>query len=433
MKNWSGIHQWSPALIAFPTSEEEIVQLVRKARERKISVRTIGSGHSFTPLSVTEETLVCLDDYQGIIAVDKENLQVTVKSGTKLFNLSQALHEHGLALENLGDIDVQSIAGAVSTGTHGTGTAFGNLSTQVTALRFVDGNGKIVSCSETDNPELLLAARLSLGSFGIITEMTLRVVPSYKLDLQIGKARLDDVLERLETYNDACRNFEFYWFPNTPFVMTKELSTTDAPVTRSNAMSYAREMLLENYAFLAICELGYRFSSWNRKLSAFAASTTGNSSKVDWSHRVFSTPRLVRFNEMEYSVPLDAYRSVMKALTKWVNDHNNDVLFPLENRFVKGDDSYLSPAYGRDSAYVAAHVYHKKPYRDYFRELEAIFRDHDGRPHWGKLHTLDVNAVQELYPQFERFSKFRQAHDPRGMFLSPYLSSIFQDARQLHS
>jgi FAD-linked oxidoreductase len=433
MKNWSGIHHWSPAQIAFPTSEEEIVRVVQRARERRIAVRTIGSGHSFTPLSVTEETLVCLDDYRGIVAIDRENMRVTVRSGTKLHQLSEALHEHGLALENLGDIDVQSIAGAVSTGTHGTGTAFGNLSTQVTALRFVDGNGKIVSCSETDNPDLLLAARLSLGSFGIITEMTLRVVPRYKLDLQIGKARLDTVLEQLEVYNGSCRNFEFYWFPNTPYVMTKALRVTDAPVSRITAMSYAREMFLENYAFLAICELGYRFPSWNRRLSAFAASTTGNSSKVDWSHRVFSTPRLVRFNEMEYSVPLEAYRPVMAALTRWVNDHNYDVLFPLENRFVKGDDSYLSPAYGRNSAYVAAHVYHKKPYRSYFRELEAIFRDHDGRPHWGKLHTLDFKTVEQLYPKFDRFSALRHNHDPMGMFLSPYLSSIFQDVSQLQT
>lgn len=393
-----------------------------------MAVRTVGSAHSFTPLSVTEETLVCLDDYRGVLEVDRENLRVRVKSGTKLFELSAALHEHGLALENLGDIDVQSVAGAVSTGTHGTGTAFGNISTQVTALRFVDGNGEIVSCSETDKPELLRAVRLSLGAFGVITEMTLRVVPAYKLALKIAKARLETVLENLEDYHASCRNFEFYWFPNTPYVMTKELTATDAPVSRVTALSYAREMLLENYAFLGICELGYRFPGWNRKLSAFAASTTGNSGKVDWSHRVFSTPRLVRFNEMEYSVPQEAYPSAMRALAKWVNDHNYDVLFPLENRFVRGDDNYLSPAYGRNSAYVAAHVYHKKPYRDYFRELEAIFRHHDGRPHWGKLHTLDFSTIHRVYPEFDRFCALRDMHDPRGMFLSPYLRTLFQDA-----
>ncbi|MTB51052.1 D-arabinono-1,4-lactone oxidase [Lewinella sp. W8] len=432
MKNWSSLQQWTPTKIAYPGSEEAIVRLVRDAREQKMAVRTIGSGHSFTALCVTEEILVSLDKYQGVIAVDKENMEVSVRSGTKLFHLSQLLHQHGLALENLGDIDVQSIAGAVSTGTHGTGTAFGNLSTQVTALRFVDGNGNVVSCSVRENPELLRAARLSLGALGIITELTLRVVPSYKLSLQVEKARLDDVLEKLEEYEGGCRNFEFYWFPNTPFVMTKELRETGEAVTRNSVFTYAREMMLENYAFLAVCELGYRFPSWNRKLSAFAASTTGSSRKVDWSHRVFSTPRLVRFNEMEYSVPMEAYRSVMEALTRWVNKYNYDVLFPLENRFVRADDNYLSPAYGRNSAYVAAHVYHKKPHQDYFRELEAIFRDHDGRPHWGKLHTLDYPALHDAYPEFDRFCSLRQLHDPRGMFLSPYLRSLFQNVRQVH-
>jgi len=425
MKNWSRHLEWHPAVIEYPQSEDEVIKVVQRAITDRKTIRIIGSGHSFMPLSSTNQVLVSLDQYQGILAIDKEKNWVTVKAGTKLNYLNELLAKEGLALENMGDIDVQSIAGATGTGTHGTGTAFVNLSTQIRQIKFVNGLGELVTCSENTLPEVFKAAQISLGTLGIITELTLQCVPAYTLALEIGKDTLEHLLEQYEAINATNRNFEFYWFPNTPYVMTKKSNITNAPPDRSSFKDYLQEILLENYAFLAICEASYRFPSLTHRLSRFAASTIDNHKKINESHKVFSTTRMVRFNEMEYNIPVVAYKEVKKELTNWINKNNYEVLFPIENRFVKGDDIYLSPAYQRDSAYIAVHVYHKKDFKKYFSNLEAIFRAHEGRPHWGKINSLKAADVAKLYPKFEAFDTIRATHDPHQLFLSPYLKSLF--------
>ena len=227
MKNWSGYIRWQPAEILKPSSEEEIQHIILRAAREGKKVRTIGSGHSFVPLSETDQILVSLDEYQGLLSIDPETHQVRVKAGTKLFALNETLYTHGLALENLGDIDVQSIAGAISTGTHGTGTAFGNISTQVTALTLINGEGKRITCSPSDKPALFKAAQVSLGALGIITEVSLQCVPAYTLDLRIDQGSLHEVLAQYEELNAQNRNFEFYWFPHTEKVMTKLTNLTE--------------------------------------------------------------------------------------------------------------------------------------------------------------------------------------------------------------
>ncbi len=424
MKNWSGYHQWNPLQIFKPKAENEITQIVQKAIQENKKIRLIGSGHSFTPLSKTDDFLVSLDDFQGIISIDKSNKQVTVKAGTKLNHLNKLLDKEGLALENLGDIDVQSIAGAISTGTHGTGINFGNLCTQVRKLKFVNGKGEIITCSLDKNPETFKAAVLSLGTMGILTEITLQCVSKYNLQLFVRKKTLDEVLQNLNEYNSKFRHFEFYWFPNTDYVMTKELNVTKKEADKSSFGEYVQEMLLENYAFKVICEMSYRFPSTTRSVSKFAANTISDFQKIKQSFKVFSTSRIVRFNEMEYNVPAEAYQDVIKDLTNWINKNNKDVMFPIENRFVQKDDIYLSPAYQRDSAYISVHVYNKKDFTAYFKALEEIFTAYHGRPHWGKMHTRRAEHFAQLYPKFEEFNSIRAEHDPNEMFLSPYMKSI---------
>ena len=425
MKNWSGYLKWTPSNVYLPNTEEEIKQVVLKALNEKKKVRIIGSGHSFTPLSLTDDFLISLDNYQGIIHIDKEKLTATVKAGTKLHLLNELLFEQGLAMPNMGDINQQSIAGAISTGTHGTGTAFGNISTQISKIKFANGKGEIVSCSETDKPELFKAAQVSLGSFGIITEITLKCVPTYKLELVIKKAKLDTVLQTYQELNEQYRNFEFYWFPNTPYVMLKLVNLTDDVPDKSTFSNYVQEMLLENYTFKIACEVSKMFPSLTRKISGIAADTIGKHRKVNHSHKVFITPRLVRFNEMEYNIPVEAYKEVKRDIVNWINKNNTTVLFPLENRFVQGDDIYLSPAYKRDSAYIAAHVYNKKEPTKYFKALEEIFSAYNGRPHWGKMNTLTYELAQKKYPMFDTFTKLRAEQDPDQTFLSDYLKTLF--------
>jgi len=405
MKNWSGRVSWQPSEILTPSTEEGIVNAVRSAYTNGKNVRMIGSGHSFMPLSATNDILISLDKYQGLISVDKELEQVTVKAGT--------------------DINVQSIAGAISTGTHGTGVEFGNMSTQVTGIRFVNGKGELHSASTNNNPELLKALQVSLGILGVITEITIQCVPSFTLALEVERLLLEDVMPRLDQLNKNNRNFEFYWFPNTPYVMTKKCNISNHPGEPTSRSEYFHEMILENYAFKLLLEVSKLLPSLTNKLSTLSAKTITGLKKIRASHQVFSTPRLVKFNEMEYNVSLEVFDDVMKDITSWVNKNNKDILFPMENRFVRGDDIYLSPAYGRKSAYMSAHVYSKKDFRPYFRGLEEIFRAYNGRPHWGKINTLTTKDFRRLYPKFEEFETIRLQHDPEEVFLSPYLKSIF--------
>jgi FAD-linked oxidoreductase len=424
-KNWSGNVQWDPATIAFPETEKAIQQLVLQALRDKRNIRMIGTGHSFTPLSQTSDVLLSLDNYQGLVSVDKTTHQVRVRAGTKLHRLGELLFEQGLAMENMGDVDRQSIAGTISTGTHGTGMAFGTISTQVKAIRLVNGLGEIVECSEQQHASLFKAAQVSLGALGIITEMTLQCVPAYKLELVNEKKKLAEVLKNYSEINAANRNFEFYWFPHTEYVLTKTSNLANEKPNKAGLSAFFQEYLLENMAFKLLCEYAYRFPAKNKWVSNFSAQVVGSSRKVYRSHKVYATPRLVKFNEMEYNVPLNAYEEVMGEVVKCIEQNNFPVHFPIENRFVRKDDIYLSPAYGRDSAYIACHVYYKKPYQAYFQALENIFKAYEGRPHWGKIHTLEFDELEKRYPRFNDFLQHRQQQDPHQLFLSPYLQKLF--------
>ncbi len=424
MKNWSGNLHWKPAEIAFPKTETAIQELVRKALKERRQIRLIGSGHSFTPLSATEDLLISLDDYQGLIRIDEERQQATVKAGTKLSRLGALLFERGLAMENMGDIDRQSIAGTISTGTHGTGLSFGTISTQVRAIRMINGLGEIIECSENERTDLFKAAQVSLGALGIITQITLQCIPRYKLELINEKKRLSEILDQYAKLIQNNRNFEFYWFPQTDYVMTKTSNLANGKADKAGFSSFVQEYLLENLAFKLLCEYAWRFPSKNKWVSGFSAKAVGYSRKVYYSHKVYATPRLVRFNEMEYNVPLEDYEAVMNAIVGCISRNNFPVHFPIENRFVKKDDIFLSPAYGRDSAYIACHVYARKPYETYFKALEEIFKSFDGRPHWGKIHTLKSVDLRERYPKFGDFLVHRASQDPEELFLSPYLKHL---------
>ena len=424
MKNWSGLEKWNPAEILFPESEEAVQQIVKSALDKKQKIRIIGSGHSFTKLCVTNDILISLDKYQGLVQVDKSSNQATIKGGTKLKKLGELLHVEGLAMENLGDIDAQSIAGTISTGTHGTGANFGTISTQVRAIRLVNGLGEIVECSTEENVELFKAAQVSLGTLGIITQITLQCMPSYKLKMVYEKSNLTEVLKNYKTINQTTRNFELYWMPYTDTVLTKKANITNEEVDKIGIGSFFQEYILENLGFKIFCELANVFPSKNKWVSEVSAKTLSTVVKRAYSHNIYATVRAVKFNEMEYNIPVEAYEEVMKEVQRSFEENEFQVHFPIENRFVKGDDIYLSPAFGRDSAYIACHVYSKKKHEAYFQKMEDIFKAHDGRPHWGKLHTRNANELLDLYPKMSDFLKHRAEQDPEQIFISPYLKTL---------
>lgn len=423
-QNWSASVKSAPGELARPDSLEELAKLVGIYAREGRHVRVVGAGHSFTPLVQTNDVLMSLDNMQGIESFDPEKKLVTIWGGTRLHRLGDDLLARGVAQENLGDIDVQSIAGAISTGTHGTGIHFGTIATQVAGLTLVTGNGEILECSEEKNPDIFKAAQTSFGALGIIAKVTLRVVPAKRLHYKGHRERLSSVLANLERYKQENSHFEFFWFPNTDWVQAKFINETDEPATKTNFLGTLNKIVLENWVYWVIseaCRLAPAFSATASKISAAGVASID---EIDYSHRLFATPRMVRFQEMEYNLPAEHLPAVLEQVRATIKEHRINVHFPVECRFVRGDDIWLSPAYQRDSAYIAVHMYKGMPYTAYFRHAEAIYQNYQGRPHWGKMHTLDHRKFAQLYPHWQDFLRIRQQLDPQGTFLNDYLREM---------
>jgi FAD/FMN-containing dehydrogenase len=282
--NWSGSVTARPESIRNPATLDEIVGIVREARARGTKVRVVGAGHSFTPLVETDGVLISLERYAGLESVDHVTHQATVRAGTTIKALSQALHSHGLAQENLGDIDVQSIAGAISTGTHGTGIALGSLSTQVVGLTLVNGVGEVVRCSEQQHRELFKAAQVSLGALGIITLVTLRLVPAYRLDYTWVREPLSATLERLDQERDANRHFEFFWFPYSTWALVKRMNTTQAPADTNSVLRQVNDLVIENGVFWLLSEIARRFPSTSAQVARLCGALISGGHDVNHSH-----------------------------------------------------------------------------------------------------------------------------------------------------
>jgi len=406
----------------------DIIAIVRECRERGCGLRVVGAGHSFTPLAWTDGVLISLDRNAGLEHVDPAAAQATVRAGTQIKVLGELLFAHGLGQANLGDIDVQSIAGAISTGTHGSGATLGSISTQVVALTLVTAAGELLECSETHHREIFKAAQVSLGALGIITSVTLQLLPAYRLDYTWRRETLDECLSNIADYWRENRNFEFFWLPYSDGALTKRMNITDAPAREKNVLRQFNELVLENGVFWAFSELCRRFPAASPRVSVLLSKLISGGRDVNYSHKIFATPRLVKFQEMEYSLPAENLTAALRALDACIRRQRFLVHFPVECRFVRADDIYLSPASGRDSAYIAVHMYKGMQYRAYFDAAEAILRAYGGRPHWGKMHTLTAHELRPLYPRWDDFSAVRRQLDPEGLFLNAYLRTLLGEA-----
>ena len=428
--NWSSSVKATPHQILYPENEADVQAMVRKAQEQGQKIRVVGAGHSFTPLVKTDSLIISLDKLSGIISVDKEKGQAVVWAGTRLKELGELLHQQGLAMENLGDIDVQSIAGALSTGTHGCGITFGVLATQMVSCTIVTANGELLELDEKKDPERFKAAQVSLGTLGIITRMGLRLSPAYKLKYNSKKETFDHVLENLEDYKNNNRNFEFYWFPYSETAQTKVMNVTDEAPKGNGFGSWLNDIVLENGLFWVISRISRHIPGTFRAMSRLSAWGVSASSNTAWSHNVFATKRLVRFQEMEYNLPTENFIPALREVKEAMETFNFKVHFPLECRFVKGDDIWLSPAYRRDSAYIAVHSYKGMPHQEYFGAMEAIFKKYNGRPHWGKMHNRTAADLKQLYPKWEDFQQLRRELDPTGLFLNEYMKELFGEVHR---
>jgi L-gulono-1,4-lactone dehydrogenase len=435
-RNWAGTATATPARWCRPRSEAEISTAVKDAASAGLQVRALGSGHSFTAAAATSGVALDLSQWTGITAADTRTGLVTVRSGTTLHALNAELGGFGLAMANLGDIDAQTLAGALSTGTHGTGARLGGLATQVEALELVLADGSVVSCSATSRPELFAAARIGLGALGVITTVTLRCVPSFTLLADERPVPVEEVLEQFDTLAAANDHFEFYWFPYGRKALVKRNNrlSPGGPGVAHPMPGWRRLWefeVMENAAFGTLCRIGRARPRLIPALNRFSSAALSSRSYTDLSHRVFVTPRRVRFAESEYAVPRESLGQVIAELRRAVPCLRDPVMFPVEVRVAAADDIWLSTAYGRESAYVAIHQYAGLPYRAYFDRFESIVAEVAGRPHWGKLHSLDAERLRPLYPRYDEFRRVRAEVDPEARFANPYLTRVLGNTHDL--
>jgi L-gulonolactone oxidase len=387
-------------------------------------VKAVGAGHSFTGAALTDGRLLRLDRYKRILRTDSERRTVTVQAGISIAELNRELDALGLALPNLGDIDRQSISGAIATSTHGTGASFRSIAQQVIGMRMVVGDGSVVECSQEAESEPLRTARVGVGALGLVSTVTLQCVPAFTLRAIEQPMRLDEVLEALDELVDANEHFEFYYVPHTRWCFTKQ-NNRDAgtPAPRARWREFFDDVVVQNLAFGALCHIAKLRPSLIPRL-AKAIPSSVRTEYTDKSFKVFTSPRWVPFYEMEYAIPREAAIEALTRVRSLIDTSGLLTIFPIEVRFLAGDDIPLSTAYGRDTCYIAVHVYQGMHYQQYFKGFEEIMNDYDGRPHWGKLHFQTGASLAPRYPEWDTFQRVRSRLDPEGRFSNDYTERV---------
>ncbi len=417
-RNWSGAQSCRPASRVGPASEQALADWMAKVRG---TIRPVGAGHSFSPLVPTDDHIVSIDRLSGLICHDAAAHTADLWAGTRLGTVGEALLSVGQGLLNLSDIDYQTLGGALATATHGTGAGLGAMSTQIAALRLVTPAGEIIDCSRRQSPELFRAACVSLGAFGVITRFRLQNRPAYKLRERNWLEKTESLLERADELKAGHRHFEMMPLLHSDYALAITADETDDDFTaapQDDDSGFVKLMArLDQY--------GRDLPALRRGLMNLVAARVSFEDRVGWSHRILANVRNVRWNEMEYQVPAEAGPACLREILRTVHDRRLHAWFPLEYRYVRGDDLYLSPFHGRDSCSISVHQSHDLDYHAYFGEIEKIFWKYDGRPHWGKLHTLNHRTLSRLYPHWDAALAARERVDPAGRMLNAHLRSVF--------
>lgn len=423
--NWAGDQSCRPRRIVRPRSREELAEAIAAAAAAGERVRVAGSGHSFTEAALSDGTLLRLEALSGVLDADRNSGLVRVGGGTVLADLNEELAGIGLAMENLGDIDRQTIAGAISTGTHGTGARLRSVSAQVEGLELVLGDGSVRHLGATTDAELLRAARVGVGALGAISAVTLRCVPAFDLARVDAPHRREEVLDSFQQRASEHDHFELFTFPYSDLALVLERNRLrGAPRPRGRLAAYLNDVVLENWALEALAATGKAVPRLIPALSRLAGRLASGSRTSDRSDRVFANERRVRFTEMEYALPREHGPEAARRVIEWVRANRYPVFFPIEMRVSAGEDASLSMAHGRETAYVAVHQYRGMEWRPYFEAVEAIMDDYGGRPHWGKRHFQTAATLAPRYPAWEEFQRARDTLDPQRVFTNAYTDRV---------
>ncbi|WP_412076484.1 D-arabinono-1,4-lactone oxidase [Streptomyces xanthophaeus] len=424
-RNWAGNVTATPARTVTPRSVGELQEAVRRAAEQGLRVKAVGTGHSFTAAAATDGVLVRPQALSGIREIDRAAGTVTVAAGTVLKDLNLALAAEGLSLTNMGDIMEQTVAGATSTGTHGTGRDSASIAAQIRGLELVTADGQLLKCSEKENPEVFAAARVGIGALGIVTSLTFAVEPVFFLTAREEPMGFDRVTAEFDQHFAENEHFEFYWFPHTGNCNTKRNNRSQGPAAPPSAVSaWIEDELLSNGVFQAANSLGRAVPAAIPSIARIASRALSARTYTDIPYKVFTSPRRVRFVEMEYALPRERVVEALRELKAMVDRSGLRISFPVEVRTAPADDIALSTASGRETAYIAVHMYRGTPYQAYFTAAERIFTEYGGRPHWGKVHTRDAEYFEQVYPRFGEFTALRDRLDPDRLFGNDYLRRV---------
>ena len=436
--NWAGNQSCSPRDLIRPAGRAELSELVATATQAGRKVAVAGSGHSFTGAALSDDLLLDVSSIAGVIEVDLPSGRVKVGGGTVLADLNRALDSLGLAMANLGDIDSQTIAGSISTGTHGTGAARPNLPAQIAAIDLVTADGEVLELAESPDPDtgpgddgssdLLRAARVAIGSLGVISAVTLKTVPAFNLHRVDEPMPLDRVLADFDELTAANEHFEFFIFPYTDTALTIcRNSTVRQPAPRGRFERYLGDVVIENaLGDLALRAIG-KVPSVIPRTARFSSRFKSQAEQIDVSHRCFANYRTIRFNEMEYAVPREFGAEALGRVLDLIREERMPLAMPIECRVVPADDNLISPVSGRDSTYIAIHQHAGQEWQPYFREIERIFDSYGGRPHWGKHHFQTAETLAPRYPEWDRFAKVRDRLDPTRTFTNEYVRTVLGD------
>ncbi len=423
--NWSRTVRCEPSYCAHPVTLEQIQSEVLRASEDGERLRLIGSGHSFSPLCWTDDNHMALDRFTGIESADLERRRVWVRAGTRLQRLTESLAVRGLALENAPDYDQQTLAGALATGSHGTGAAFGNLASLVTGLRLVRADGTVSTLTPDSDADAFHAAAVSLGALGVITHVELQCVDDYRLMVSSQAATLGETLRRLPDLRRDHRNSEFFWFPYTDSVVLRRADVTREQPTRLSPVQRQLRRGIDRTIFTSMSQAARRAPRMAEQFGRIASRMLSGRRDVLHARNAYALRRRNRFQQLEYALPFEQLEPVLRSLDQVIKALKIRIHFPVEVRFVAADAHWLSPHYGRDSACVTVPAYTDVEFLDYFASITELLDRYDGRPHWGMVHNLTATQLQALYPRFDDFRALRRQYDPRGLFLNPHLAAIF--------
>lgn len=430
-KNWAATASSAFEALYTPKSTAELQDIVKKAARQHKRVRVIGASHSFSPVAMPEHIVLSLHHMRGLEKVDPTTNEAVILGGTYLHEIGPLLKEHGYALENMGDIQEQTIAGAVSTGTHGTGITFGSLSNQVAAWEWIDGNGNLHYHRRTGkNDDLANALHVSMGLLGILVRLTIKVVPLYSLKVTTFRTTIADAMSSWKIDMQTNRHLEWFYFPGTDIVQIKQMEKV-APIAQRKEekinASFSK-ICIENHVFYLLSEWCRRNPKRSQLVSNISAKTIPNRIETGYSYEMFASPRKVKFYETEYAIPIKNFLPCIEMIASYLQKQPFSVHFPIECRFVKGEDGFLSPNYQQDSAFLAFHMYKGMEYLSYFAWVEELMSDFQGRPHWGKMNTFNYEQAKQWYPMWEVFLSTRQQFDPNGIFLNAYFEKLLSSS-----